>query len=429
VNKKRLILDTKKVWDSLNCFGQYTYWRKLMLWGIFLIPTMAQGQLCQGVIYGKVILKNGESYQGQLRWSNEEALWDDIFNASKNERPMRHLLSKEEAQRIKRRTEEFKYGFMALWEDKNPNPNFAFRCYYGDIRKLTVQADNTVLLQLKNGKEISLRRNRGSDLDKKVTIFDQNKGQFKFGFDRIHAIAFQDTPASFNCPLGVPVYGRVSTTQGVFEGFITWDMEECLSKDKISGKQNGKNIDLKFGNIKTLKAQKDGSMITMRSGRVLFLNEHDDVSKGNHGIKVRGLYLGQVTIKWENFISVAFEQSQLPPPAYDYFKTPELLEGVVLLNNGTRFRGQIIYDLDEIYNVEFLNGENGNYHYFIPFSYIQRIEPQNDKFSTVYLKEESQLLLGGNSDVNSANHGIIVIKPSGRAEYVEWKDIKSIDFD
>ena len=390
---------------------------------------MAQGQLCQGVIYGKVILKNGESYQGQLRWSNEEALWDDIFNASKNERPMGHLLSKEEARRIKRRTEEFKYGFMALWEDKNPNPNFAFRCYYGDIRKLTVQADNTVLLRLKNGKEISLRRNRGSDLDKKVTIFDPNKGQFKFGFDRIHAIAFQDTPASFNCPLGMPVYGKVSTTQGVFEGFITWDMEECLSKDKISGKQNGKNIDLKFRNIKTLKAQKDGSMITMRSGRVLFLNEHDDVSKGNHGIKVRGLYLGQVTIKWENFISVTFERPQLPPPAYDYFKTPELLEGAVLLNNGTRFRGQIIYDLDEIYNVEFLNGENGNYHYFIPFSYIQRIEPQNDKFSTVYLKEESQLLLGGNSDVNSANHGIIVIKPSGRAEYVEWKDIKSIDFD
>lgn len=428
MKKNSLMLNVKRFWNAQIRFAQRTYWRKL-LWGILLLPTMLQGQLCQGVIYGKIILKNGETYQRQLRWGNEKALWDDIFNASKNERPMRHLLSKEEARRIKRRTEEFKYGFMALWEDKNPNAHFAFRCYYGDIKKLTIRADNIVLLRLKNGKEISLRRNRGGDLDKKINVFDQQKGKVQFGFDRIHAIVFQDTPSNFNCPLGTPVYGKVSTTRGVFEGFITWDREECLSKDKITGKQKGTNVDLKFGNIKTLKAQRDGSMITMRSGRVLFLNDHDDVSNGNHGITVRGLYLGQVTIEWENFISVTFLEPQLPPPAYDYFKTPEILEGTVRLNNGTRYRGQIIYDLDEIYNVEFLNGDNGEYQYYIPFSFIQRIEPQNDKFSTVYLKEESQLLLGGNSDVDGGNHGIIVIKPSGRAEYIEWKDIKSIDFD
>lgn len=343
---------------------------------------------------------------------------------------MRHLLSKEEERQIKRRTEEFKFGFMALWEDKNSNPNFAFRCYYGDIRKLTVQPNNTVLLRLKNGKEISLRKNRGGDLDKKITIYDQRKGrQFKFEFDRIHAISFQETPQSFDCPLGTPIYGKISTTKGVFEGFVTWDMEECLSKDLITGKQKGESIDLRFGDIRTLKAQKNGSMITLRSGKALFLNEHDDVSRGNRGITVRGLYLGQVTIQWEHFISATFMEPQLPPPAYDYFKKPKLLEGAVYLNSGARYRGQIIYDLDEIYNVEFLNGMNGDYAYSIPFSYIKRIEPQNDRFSMVYLKEESQLLLGESSDVTNRSHGIIVVQASGQAEYVEWKDIKSIDFD
>ena len=120
---------------------------------------------------------------------------------------------------------------------------------------------------------------------------------------------------------------------------------------------------------------------------------------------------------------------QLPPPAYDYFKAPQLLAGTVYLNNGSELTGQVIYDLDEIYDVEFLNGENSEYKYSIPFSYVKKIEPQNDKFAAVYLNDESQLLLGNNSDVTIRNHGLIVRPLVGRAEYLEWKDIKHIDFE
>ncbi len=404
--------------------------RCLLIWGgILIAPMYLHGQLCQGVIYGKITLKSGAQYQGQIRWGNEEALWDDIFESAKYERPMQNLLTRDEARRIRRRTEEFEFGFMALWEDKTPNQSFAFRCYFGHIRSLKAQKNNVVLLTLKNEQGIRLRINRGGDLDTDITIFDQGKGRRRFGFDEIETIVFQETPKNYNCPLGVPIYGRVSTTMGAFEGFITWDMEECLGNDKISGKDNGKKIDLAFGNIQTLKARRNGSMITLKNGRALFLNEHDDVGPGNHGITVRGLHLGQVSIAWKNFISAAFMKPQLPPPAYDYFKAPQLLAGTVYLNNGSTLKGQLIYDLDEIYDVEFLNGDNSEYKYSVPFSYVKKIEPQNDKFAAVYLNDESQLLLGNNSDVTIRNHGLIVRPLAGRAEYLEWKDIKHIDFE
>lgn len=382
----------------------------------------------QGVIYGKITLKDGTVYEGQIRWKNEEALWNDIFDSPKHERPVQNLLTKAEAIRTEKRSEEFKFGFMALWEDKSPNYNFPFRCYFGNIVQLKSTAANVVLLTLKGGQVIKLKKGRAGDLNDFIQIYDCDYGLLEFDFSKIQTIDFLPTPMDFSSYMGLPTYGKILTTMGVFEGFITWDLEECLGRDLISGRKNGNLYNIAFEDIASIKAQNEGSLITLKSGQTLFLNDHDDVSGRNKGIVIRGLSFGQVKVVWKNFISATFTDPP-KPRQYHEFLAPKLLQGSVANKNGQMYSGQLVFDLDEIYNLEFLNGVNNDFDYYIPFEKIARIEPQNDKYSLIYLKDGNQYLLGEMPDVTAKNHGLVLKQPENKADYIEWTSVKYIDFE
>lgn len=397
---------------------------------LFLLLTVAaHAQPAQGLIYGKITLKNGATYQGQIRWDNEDALWDDVFSARKYERPSQNLLTKEEARRATGRSDDFKFGFMKLWEDKSPEINFSFRCQFGDLVSLTAGKKDVVRLGLKNGDVIKLKKGGGGNLNDNIRIYDRMLGRLDLNFEEIQSIVFASAPTNYSSPAGHPIYGQALTSMGVYEGYITWDLEECLGKDLISGKDQGVKVDINFEDIAELKAQKDGSLITLKSGRTIFLNDHDDVDRGNHGLMIRNLAFGKLIIKWEDFISISFLEPPVAPRAYRDFKLPQLLKGSVYTKDGRRLQGQIVYDLDEIYSIEFLNGRKGKFEYYIPFEKVVKIKPQNDKFSTVHLKDGQQFLLGNHADVTGQNHGIVIKLPNGQAQYLEWDSVKSIDFE
>lgn len=388
-----------------------------------------KAQVSQGVIYGKVSVKNGDEYCGQLRWDNDEALWDDVFDAYKYERPAENLLTASETQRTASNSSDFSFGFMELWKDESKDVSFVFRCNFGDLAGLEVLDRKVILLSLRDGSTIKLKNNDSGDLDEDIQIFDRVLGKLKVPFRDIASIRFEPTPSDFSSHMGAPIYGRVLTTQGMFEGFITWDSEECLGKDLISGRQNGVKINIEFENIAELSARQDGSLIKLRSGKTIFLNDHDDVDRGNHGILIRNLSFGKLKIEWENFISATFIDPPELPRSYREYAPPNLLRGSVETFQGAHYRGQIIYDLDEIYDIEILNGNNNGFAYYVPFGKITTVEPQNDKYAMITLKNGEQLLLGGNNDVTSGNHGLVVKMYNGAAQYVVWKDIKRIDFE
>ncbi len=393
------------------------------------VPLFLLAQVEQGIIYGTIKLKNGAQYEGQIRWQKEEAFWDDIFDASKHERPAQNLLTKAEINKIESRDGEFTLGFMSLWEDKSPKQKFPFRCHFGNIQRMKTVSDQIVLLTLKNGESIELAMDGRGDLHENIVIYDKTVGKLELQFEKIQSIQFQPTPEGFVSPLGAPVYGKILTTMGLYEGYITWDMEECLGKDLISGWNKGVLIDINFEDIVKLKAQEDGSLITLKSGRTIFLNNHHDVSKRNRGIMIRNLSFGKLTVRWKNFISAAFTTPEVPPRTYHEFAAPSLLRGSVYTRTGYCYRGQIVYDLDEIYDLEFLNGKNNDFDYAIPFSKIVKIEPQNDMFSMVHLNDGQQFLLGEEADVAAGNHGIVMRMTGSKPEYIEWKDVKYIDFE
>jgi hypothetical protein len=242
-------------------------------------------------------------------------------------------------------------------------------------------------------------------------------------------MVFENTPPGYRSSMGEPVYGKVLTANGVYEGYITWDQEECLGNDIISGKIGDELLDVPFKIIRQIKAERDGSLITLSTGRELFLNDHDDVDAGNHGIMVRGLEFGTVEIDWANFISADFFEPAQPAAAYQEFTRPSLLTATVRTNEGAKLTSQIVFDLDEIYNIEFLNGANGGFNYFIPFSMVSSIEPQNDKYSAVTVRSGEQFLLGNSGDVDIKNNGLILKFSENEAQFLEWYQVKSIQFD
>jgi len=402
--------------------------RKLVVILLFL-PQVLLSQNSESLIYGKITLNNGETYTGQMRWEGDQSMWTDIFRADKKERPAMNLLSEKELRQIDERSENFQFGFMALWEDKRPKTNFSFQCSFGDIESLTTVAKNKVSLKLRNGKKILLTRDKGGDLEEDIYIYDKNSGRLTLDFDNIKSIEFKPTPNPLKSPIGYPVYGKVLTSSGIFEGYIIWDLEERLESDLISGRRNGTKIDIAFGDIKEIRAQADGSYLKLLSGKDLFLNDHDDVNSGNHGIVIFGRGQNRVKVNWQNFISLELTKPQFALTPFSDFKVPKSLSGSLGTQDGKRFKGQIIYDLDEIFDIEFLNGTNNGLEYTIPFWQVQRIEPQNDKFALVHLIDGKQLLLGDHNDVTGNNHGVIIRVKNGEDRYVEWDTIKFIDFD
>lgn len=402
----------------------------LMVLLSILLQFTGLSQASQGLIYGTVTTKDGTIYQGQIRWDDEEALWQDVFEAPKVEQPSKNLRRVTHARKKEGQSNDFKLGFMELWTDQNSNVTFPFRCRFGDIVSLKMGSSQLATLSLKNGESIQLKNGRGGDLGVNyIFVMDHKQQKHRLDFKAIQSIYFEPAPFDFKSPAGLPVYGRMLTTSGVFEGYIAWDEEERLGADLISGWKKDTRLDLNFQDIATLKAQEDGSFIQLQSGESLFLNGHDDVNKGNHGIIISGLPFGHLTFTWANFISLTLLEAPKPPASYHSFKAPQPLQGTVSTKTGESYQGQIVYDLDEIYDIEFLNGENNGFRYYIPFEQVDKVEPQNDKFSTVYLKNGNQFLLGNNSDVTNDNHGLVVKTADKQAIYVEWVDIKSIDFE
>lgn len=392
---------------------------------LFLPASFLTGQHSQSLVYGTVLLQNGERYQGQIRWENEEALWDDIFNAPKTERARQELLPAEQRRQIAQRKEGFSLDFMALWEDRGQDQDPTLRCQIGDIQQIEVLNAKTASVTFKNGSKVELLTERSGDFNDDLLIYDEGLGSLDLEWREIKKVVFQATPPGLRSEAGYPVYARVLTTLGPMEGFLTWDSEECLDKDLISGYSKGVKIDIEFANIAGLVAQNDGSQVTLHSGRALRLTDHDDVSDSNNGILVRLAGGRKVEFPWSNFISAEFRPPTAPGPAYDDFPPPHAIRGTVTTREGKTFRGALVYNLHLSLSNELLRGENNGFIHYIPFAQIQRIEPQNDQFASVALRDGNRMLLG-----NPRGNTGLLIRPEHREPvFIAWRDIKSIRID
>jgi len=383
-------------------------------------------------IYGKITTIDDDVYEGQIRWGKEEAFWFDFFNSTKPENENLKWLSREEIKDLN----EHKYEvnnrgwskvFKNNWYSESDHTHI-FACQFGDIKKITVKHREKITVEFKNGEHYDLDGG-SNDVGETVLIHDKDLGNIKLKWDRISEVEFMTTPSNLESRFGEPLYGTVKTHSGLFEGFLQWDHDERLSHDELNGDNADGAMDIEFGKIKSIKKKLRGSDVTLKSGRSLHLTGSNDVNDDNRGIIVNMPNYGRVDIPWDEFIEINF--TEVPSGLalnYDDYEGGSNLRATVETIGGEKLNGFIVYDLDETFQLEMLDGKIDNIEYFVPFGAIKSITPKNRKESLVQLSNGEQMLFEDKVDVNESNDGIL-IKKGKDITYVSWAEVEKITFE
>ena len=119
--------------------------------------------------------------------------------------------------------------------------------------------------------------------------FDRNKGLTgREWMPYIIKTAYQQVKPYFGLNMeeldekfGEPLYGKVETRGGTFEGFIQWDHDECLSTDELDGESEDGDVEIPFGRIRSIEKYRRGSLVVLETGRELYLTGSNDVDNDN----------------------------------------------------------------------------------------------------------------------------------------------------
>lgn len=388
-----------------------------------------------GFIYGKVTTEDGDTYEGPIRWGKEEVYWTDMFNASKEENKNIDYLSSRELDKLEDRNNYSSNSLLnkfinISWEDNDNRFVHEFSCEFGNIKAMKLRSGSRVELKLKNGEYIDINGSGYNDIGTKITVLDSDLGKISLSWSNIDKIEFLPTPNKLNEKFGEPLYGTVESDLGQFTGYIQWDHDERVGTDVLDGDTNDDDdVSIPFDKIKSI--ERDGysrSRVELKSGRRLTLRGSNDVDDDNKGIIVTTPGFGRVDLDWSDFDKVTFLEAPGSGPTYDSFTTPKKIKGTVKVDNGDTHKGEIIYDLDEEYTFEVLNGEDDDSKYIIPFKNIISIERRGSDRALVTLKGGNSIMLEDAQDVSERNQGVLIKTNSNRV-YVPWDRVEKITLD
>lgn len=408
--------------------------QKLLTYSTILVAIFLGHQASsqdEGYIYGKVTTIDDKTYEGAIRWGKEEAFWTDMFNASKDENENLDYLSRDEIEELEDRKKSFwekRHGWVNVswnWDFDNEFVH-QFVCQFGEIKSIRPTRRQGAEVTMQSGLVYDLDGEGYNDIHTKVRVMDPELGIIELAWDRIDLIEFMPTPGKLKEKFGEPLYGTIETSEGKFTGFVQWDHDERVSTDKLDGDTDDGDLSITFGNIKSIERYGSSrSIVILKSGRELELSGSNDVNDENRGIIVDIIGMGRIDVPWDEFEKVTFTEAPNSGPAYESFSKQGRITGSVELRNGDTFDGELIYDLDEAYQFEVLQGMLDDIEMIIPFKNIKEIMPRNYDNCNVTLKGGEKYLLGDGQDVSDKNQGII-IKKGGEVRYVSFEDVEKI---
>lgn len=379
-----------------------------------------KAQTTAGYMYGKVYTER-TTYVGPIRWNGDEALWSDWFNAGKRGNDYSRYITRQEEDR------NYDWSFTSIWED---GTSHQFTCQFGNLKEIIPYGDNASVV-LKNGQEIRLSGSGYSDINTKVQVLDEELGVISVPWERIDRVEFLPTPEKLERVFGRPIYGTVEGGRGTkITGYIVWDNDERLTTDKLDGDSDeGDDISIKFSEIVKIEKQGRGSEVTLKSGRTLYLRGSNDVNSENRGVLVINPEIGVAKYSWEAFWKVEFKEPPGTGQGFNDYPTPQKMKGTVTLLSGTSHSGEIVYDLDETYDFEIVEGDDNDIEYSVPLRNIKKITPKNYDYSTLELRSGKTLLLGGKRDVSEKNSGVLVFTQKKDPVFIPWRKIGEITFE
>jgi hypothetical protein len=374
-----------------------------------------------GYLYGTVETSQGKRYQGQLRWGDEEAFWDDIFNATKTGNENIEHLDRATRDRLRRRN-WMPWDVFTVRDEDHFVHLLAVR--FGDLKRIEVHGGDDVTVEFRNG--VGMELSGGSnDVGAEITVVDPKQGEITLRWKNIRAIDFAETPARLENKLGEPIYGTVRSGRYEFTGRIQWDHDEALTTDELDGETRDGRTSIAFEDIASIRKYRNGAMVKLRSGSETYLRGTNDVNHENRGVVVIVPRLGSVKIGWEDFDEVTFRSAPNSGRGYAEYANAAPITGVIQTRDG-RVEGRIAFDLDESQDFELLHGKNGDTEYLIAFRDIGSIRPKGLRRTEVELRGGLRIELEDGQDVTSRNDGLLVFTGARKPTYVEWRDVREI---
>ena len=413
-----------------------------------------------GFLYGVVETRNG-SFEGILRWERGDMFWDDHLSSTKEDRPFLRHLPREALMK----TSETTFLGRTLTRNRYREESRGFLARYRDIDRIEVHSRNWWTAVMRDGAEIDL--SGGADLRRKLRVLHSDGEETRLDPMKILRIRFKPVPEDFSVNLR-RMYGTLETTYGTFEGFILWDGEECVSTDTIDGDVAGdgpgagEEMNIPFGDIQSIeKIDRRSSRLTLKDGRVVELKGSNDVDR-----RVRGIFVLDRDWSWLRFDWRAFQKLELQ----DYETSGEgyaatiggRLSGAVHLEDGTVHRGLWVFDADEAYVWESLDGtrtvpglpeaaedsaategENaeeevseekvdprstvGTMEFSIPMGRIATIERLSDEASRITHVNGNSVDLELSTDVSKGNEGLVIFGKGSEVLYVPWLQVSKLE--
>ncbi len=387
-------------------------------------PAATEGVDARGFLHGTVETRSGKQYTGVLRWGNEEAFWDDLFNSSKRDLPYMDLRPEEE-ERSEIRIFGLTIGYS--WDEGASGRQFVAR--FGDIAEIRPGRGSRAEVLMKSGTTYRID-GASNDLGGTIVVLDGSLGEVEVPWKRIERIAFSPTPAAVRAP-ATRLYGKLVTEDDTFEGWIQWDSQECLSTDKLDGESEDGDLSIEMGKIRAIeRASRRGAYVELKDGRKLLLKGTNDVNDSIRGIFVEDERYGRVKVSWDVFDRVDFVDTVKSGRGYDEYAPGRALTGTVTDRSDRTHTGSLVFDLDETESWELLHADRYGVEYIIPFDLIRSIEPDRRDGSKVTLKSGSVLEFEEGHDVTERNAGLAILAAGDEESrfYLPWEDARRIEF-
>jgi len=396
----------------------------------------AQESGSNAFMYGTVTTLSGDTYTGPIRWGDDEVYWVEMFNAEKTSNDFMKFLSRGEIDKLSKETEGNSWlginlNILDIWEDKYSGSNHRFDTRFGDIASVEPTRNGRARLTLKNGVILETGGSGYEDVGATVRVYDNELGELKFKWSRIEKVDFKQAPNNVTDNFGTPVYARVDAgRKGVYTGLIQWGKDERFMEHTIDGKDRNGDRAIPFRSISKIVKSRGGSEITLHSGREFYLSGTEDVNSDNDGIVVNDPNIGQVIIPWRDFMEMEILENMPAGFAFNDFPISQGLSATVVTIDGDEHKGLIAYDLDEAWEFEILDAKDDNVEFKIPMRNIKNIIPKNSNYSTVILRDGTDLLLGDERDVSDNNSGVLIFtSKDDKPIYIRWSRIDEIIFD
>jgi hypothetical protein len=385
-----------------------------------------------GRIYGKVYTTDGDTYEGLIRWDKNEASWVDILNATKD--TDRHK-SWTAARKTRKTGTRVKVFGLDISEDNNGvyflGGGSSVGVRFGHLKSLEALDDERGLLVFKSGEEVEVTSGStdiGSAV-REIIIEDRTEGEIELTWDDIERIEFMSATSDAPSAMGERLYGTLVTRRSeTFTGYVSWDVDELATTDVLDGEEGRRTKKIKFDKIAAIERySSSAALVKLTSGDEVVLRNSNDVDNSNRGIAIEDPALGQITVQWDEFDKLTFS----PAPRqvkYDAFDGGRQLQGTVYTEAGEKYTGHIIWDDDEEFTWELLNGEDRDVEYAIEFGLIKQIQKNSYRSATVTLLDGREFRLQGTNDVDEDNKGISVEQTGGKDVSVEWDEFDRVEF-